>query len=92
MTYSLTVLDTKLGLHIKRPIDAGFVLPDDPETRRHIWGDGNYSCDCNRSRFVSGWDDLSPVAQPHQCGDFRYVVVSIKDDDTGEILYEDCPV
>jgi hypothetical protein len=59
----------------------------------YMWGDGNYSCDCNRELFfeqagspLEDDDDDDEGETPH-CGETRYRVKIVDPD--GAVLYED---
>lgn len=52
----------------------------------YMWGDGNYSCDCNRALFFArAVNEDEPEETP--CGDELYTVKIT--DDAGRVLYED---
>lgn len=64
---------------------------EDPEQLiEFMWGDGNYSCDCNRHIFFNRdglgmeYNNFEAV----QCGDGMYKV-KITTSDTNKVIYED---
>lgn len=59
----------------------------DDESGVFLWEEGNFSCDCNRSRFFheAGGED-APSDQP--CGYVLFRIVSIKSQ-SGELLYSE---
>jgi hypothetical protein len=53
-----------------------------------MWSEGNWSCDCNRAAFFR--EALGrPKAGFSLCGKSRYRIVSIRDKETGEVVYEE---
>lgn len=63
---------------------------------RFQYGDGNYSCDCNRYLFFEraggrGLGDDDPIHDDRGCGETDYVVERIVRVDTGEVLIEGDP-
>ena len=54
------------------------VLVDEREDiSRFEWLDGNYSCDCNRSRFFDGVEDESPEETGWPCWTERFSLVEL---------------
>jgi hypothetical protein len=52
-----------------------------------IWSDGNFSCDCNRALFFArAVDEPDPDLE---CGQSQYRVNWIRNDETGNIIYEE---
>ena len=57
--------------------------------REFLWGEGNYSCDCNRELFflrVKNEDE--PLGEESRCGIERFSV-RITNSETQELLYQD---
>lgn len=62
--------------------------PDYPasDAITYIYGEGNYSCDCNRALFLYDW---SIYAKQIQCGHGLISIDKITNRETGEIIYRD---
>ena len=53
------------------------------ETMHYLWtGGGNYTCDCNRSPFMYGWDGANTI---NECSDGIIHVLKIAKPDGTEI-------
>lgn len=67
--------------------------PDSPLSSmvHHMWGEGNFSCDCNRELFFIRALDLEDEDDPDdpKCGKTRFSVLEIKDTNTGIVLYDE---
>lgn len=86
-----------IEVHIRRASDGEVRIHKDEygNNPRYQWGDGNYSCDCNRYLFFeraggrSGDDD--PLDDDRGCSEADYVVERIVRAGTGEVLIEGDP-
>lgn len=54
-------------------------------TALYMWCDGNFSCDCNRSRFLYGYDEEKVMP----CSDGRIVIDLLTIKETGHVLMRD---
>ena len=58
---------------------------------QYMYGEGNYSCDDNRAIFFNQAGTEPPteaeLEDEEHCGDSRYSILEIKNDQTGEVLY-----
>jgi len=85
--------DTVTGF--MRTHDDTAYLDDDGQFADFLWSEGNYSCDCNRSLFITDWGKVGPPGlrelgahEAGRClGDGRIVVDKIERLDTGEVVY-----
>src|SRR4249919_410091 len=60
----------------------------------YIWSDGNFACDCNRYDFFERAGGREPEDEESEnvpCGDTAFTILSIKDVETGELLYSENP-
>lgn len=55
----------------------------------YMWRDGNYSCDCNRQLFFNEADGVTTSDEDVECGEGAYTVISVKNAETGELIYSD---
>jgi hypothetical protein len=53
------------------------------------WGEGNYSCDCNRAGVFADAGGEQRAVEDKQCGDSGYTILSITQDDDPAVLYQD---
>lgn len=79
------LLDTKTGVQ-KDYVD---ITPYDEDGAGCLyqWGEGNYSCDCNRSLFL--YDHAEDKEYPCNIGKSVIVVKEVWDANTGELIFED---
>lgn len=67
------------------PLDYG-ESEDELNHIDYMYGEGNYSCDCNRLLFLHDWDiDDSKV----KCGSGLIAIDKIINRDTGKVLFAD---
>jgi hypothetical protein len=83
MGYNVKITDTTTG-----ETRTYFYDMDWDDASDWMWGDGNYSCDCNRSLMFMRATGIEPeLDDARECGDERYRVVCQSLD--GVELYSD---
>lgn len=93
MKFTVDILNIDTGETRKHEHDIGD-LPDAVHLCQFMWEEGNYSCDCNRSRDFfragAGNSDASEyeIDSVAPCGDEKYLMTSIKDESGKEIYHE----
>jgi len=78
----VTITDTTTGEVAK------YAEPCWEPVSAYMWGDGNYSCDCNRGLFFERAKGNDPDLFEFDCGDGRFRVIA-RNEATGQVLYED---
>jgi hypothetical protein len=78
--------------------DNDDLVNDDGTFDDFMWTEGNYSCDCNRSYFITDWGKVGPERlramaddEVGLCLNGPTILVRITHRDTGEILYQEFP-
>lgn len=61
----------------------------DPDRSDWIWSDGNFACDCNRHLFFHRAVGKDLWRQAPRCGETRYTIVSITQDEDPAVLYSE---
>lgn len=92
LSCSVTIKDRRTGEVVTnhKPRLSGW----DPEGSHYTWSEGNYSCDCNRSRVFERAKGREPEEDETKClyedfpGGRRYVVLSIRLE-SGEEVYSE---
>ena len=84
MPYTATIRDTRTGETVRRRYDD---LEWD-ENSEPWWGNGNFSCDCNRQLEFRRAKGENPGLDSTECGEGRFKVLAIVLDD-GQTVYSD---
>jgi hypothetical protein len=89
MLLDVHLLDTKTGERAVYRDD--YEWHDQPEypaadTIEFLWGEGNYSCDCNRNIF---FNIATGRTGDRACGDDRFTVEKIVERGTDRVLYSE---
>lgn len=88
--YTVTIRETATGKEVKYK-DNWTPWEDDPTGEgglSFMYGEGNYSCDCNRKLFFGYAQDIKFSDEETPCGNTRYFVTVVIDD-TGLVVYSD---